>query len=193
MIGGVLTKEEVQEISGRKQKAAVIRYLCDRDIPFVTDADGWPRVLRSDAPGEFGPASGGEPIYSAFGSRTPQPGPIPLTRGEYLARLPFIMDAPACLIDEPCVYAMQFNCRGERGLVKIGWSTQPSARRHQIARQEGIRSSMLEMLASCPAPQSMEADMHAALAPFCARGEWFWPEPEVLAVVSAMHHLCWAI
>lgn len=40
------TREELQEFSGRTRKGAVIAWLKARRIPFVPDADGWPKVLR---------------------------------------------------------------------------------------------------------------------------------------------------
>lgn len=44
MIGGVLTAEEVKELTGARQRARCIRVLQDNRIPFVIAADGWPRV-----------------------------------------------------------------------------------------------------------------------------------------------------
>jgi hypothetical protein len=41
------TRAELQELSDRTRRSAVIRWLQARRIPFVSDADGWPKVLRS--------------------------------------------------------------------------------------------------------------------------------------------------
>lgn len=40
------TRAELQEFSGRTRKSAVSAWLKKRNIPFVPDADGWPKVLR---------------------------------------------------------------------------------------------------------------------------------------------------
>lgn len=44
MVGGVLTAEEVRELTGARQRARCIRVLEDNRIPYVIAADGWPRV-----------------------------------------------------------------------------------------------------------------------------------------------------
>lgn len=114
-----------------------------------------------------------------------------MTVSEIMAELPYISDGAVCLLDAPCVYAMQFVLEGERGLIKIGWSTRPTERRYQVAKETGIRAAWLETIASCAAPPETESAIHAALDKWRVRGEWFAPEPEVLAVVSTMHQLCW--
>lgn len=40
------TPDELREFSARQRKSAVIAWLKDRRIPFILDADGWPKVLR---------------------------------------------------------------------------------------------------------------------------------------------------
>lgn len=40
------TRDELQELSGRIRKGAVISWLKEIGVSFVTDADGWPKVLR---------------------------------------------------------------------------------------------------------------------------------------------------
>ena len=51
MIGDVLTKAEVQELTDCRQRAACIRILVREKVPFVVAADGWPRVRRDWIPG----------------------------------------------------------------------------------------------------------------------------------------------
>lgn len=41
------TREELQEMSHRKRRSAVIAWLRARNVPFIPDADGWPSVLRT--------------------------------------------------------------------------------------------------------------------------------------------------
>jgi len=41
------TREELQEMAGRTRRSAVVRWLDARQIPYVLDADGWPKVLRT--------------------------------------------------------------------------------------------------------------------------------------------------
>jgi hypothetical protein len=114
-----------------------------------------------------------------------------MTVSESVAELPYIADGPLCLLNDPCVYAMQFVLNGERGLIKIGWSKRPTERRYQVAKEAGVRAAWLETIASCPAPPETEFEIHAALDAWRVQGEWFEPEPEVLAVVGTMHHICW--
>jgi hypothetical protein len=40
------SRAELQEFSSRTRRSAVIAWLKARNIPFVPDADGWPKVLR---------------------------------------------------------------------------------------------------------------------------------------------------
>lgn len=42
-----LTREQLCELSGRKQRSAVIRWLGSQGMPFVLDADGWPVVAEA--------------------------------------------------------------------------------------------------------------------------------------------------
>lgn len=41
-----LTRDEVIELTGRKQRLKQIEQLCFLQLPFVLDALGWPKVLR---------------------------------------------------------------------------------------------------------------------------------------------------
>lgn len=42
-----LEKEEVQQLTGAKQRRTMSRCLDRQGIPYVLDQDGWPKVLRS--------------------------------------------------------------------------------------------------------------------------------------------------
>jgi len=42
-----LSRAELQELSGRERPSAVCRWLERQRIAYITDADGWPKVLRS--------------------------------------------------------------------------------------------------------------------------------------------------
>ena len=66
----VYTVAELQALSGRKQRAAVIRVLKQNDCPFMIDADGWPRVHRSWVPGvvSLKPRRTSEPDLDALAS-----------------------------------------------------------------------------------------------------------------------------
>lgn len=44
MVGAILTVPELQELTGARQRARVIRVLEENGIPYVIAADGWPRV-----------------------------------------------------------------------------------------------------------------------------------------------------
>lgn len=42
-----LTHAELAELAGRKRRSAIIRWLQASRIPYVLDADRWPKVLRT--------------------------------------------------------------------------------------------------------------------------------------------------
>lgn len=42
-----LTRDELRDLSGRLRRSAVIRWLDSQRIPYLLDADGWPKVLRA--------------------------------------------------------------------------------------------------------------------------------------------------
>lgn len=42
-----LTRAELVELSERERPSAIRRWLDKRSIPYILDADGWPKVLRS--------------------------------------------------------------------------------------------------------------------------------------------------
>ncbi len=42
-----LTRDELRELSGRQKRSAIVAWLKDRRIPYILDADDWPKVLRS--------------------------------------------------------------------------------------------------------------------------------------------------
>lgn len=50
-VAAIYTKEELQALTGARQRATVIRQLQRNDVPFVIAADGWPRVARDWIPG----------------------------------------------------------------------------------------------------------------------------------------------
>lgn len=41
------TREELQEFAQRERPSAICRLLDKRHIPYILDADDWPKVLRS--------------------------------------------------------------------------------------------------------------------------------------------------
>jgi len=40
------TRDELRDLAHRKRRSAVIRWLDERAIPYILDADLWPKVLR---------------------------------------------------------------------------------------------------------------------------------------------------
>jgi len=42
-----LTRAELQELAQRERPSAICRLLDKRHIPYILDADDWPKVLRS--------------------------------------------------------------------------------------------------------------------------------------------------
>jgi hypothetical protein len=44
----LLTREEVQEVTGRKQPAAQVRWLAHAGWKFARDSDGYPTVAREE-------------------------------------------------------------------------------------------------------------------------------------------------
>lgn len=47
MIIETATKEELKSLTGLQRPFAIRNYLTGQRIPFMTGADGWPRVLRA--------------------------------------------------------------------------------------------------------------------------------------------------
>lgn len=54
-----LTRDEVIELTGRKQRLKQIEQLCFLQLPFVLDALGWPKVLRRAVERELDTAASG--------------------------------------------------------------------------------------------------------------------------------------
>lgn len=71
-----LTRDELIEISDRKQRAKVAEWLTANGYRFDVAADGWPRVLRAAVEAKLMPTSGKrtiqrkEPDFSAYGTST---------------------------------------------------------------------------------------------------------------------------
>ncbi len=76
------------------------------------------------------------------------------------------------------LYAIQV---GEGGPIKIGFSDDPAARLCQI--QTGNPQQCI-LLGTIDGGLEREADIHAELAEFRVRGEWFLPCPAVMDVVN---------
>ncbi len=69
------------------------------------------------------------------------------------------------------------------GLVKIGWSTSPVRRIHDLSRDH--RCSIV-LLGAEPGTQQDEADTQARYAHLCHGREWFAGEPALLAYAAAL-------
>lgn len=41
------SRDELRELASRTRRSAVIAWLEERNVPFIPDADGWPKVLRT--------------------------------------------------------------------------------------------------------------------------------------------------
>jgi hypothetical protein len=69
------------------------------------------------------------------------------------------------------------------GMVKIGWSEQPSLRLNKIQSDHPGKVILLGII---EASQSQEAEIHALLSPWRISGEWFRLEGPVEAFVEAL-------
>jgi hypothetical protein len=71
-----LSRDELAEISGRKQRGKIAEWLTANGYRFDIAADGWPRVLRAAVDAKLMPTSGKrtmqrkEPDFSAYGTST---------------------------------------------------------------------------------------------------------------------------
>ena len=69
-IGDYLTTEELKHVTGRRQKASMVRHLNERRVPFYVAADGWPRVRTDDLLGDavvsLSARRSKEPKFDAF-------------------------------------------------------------------------------------------------------------------------------
>lgn len=71
-----LTRDELTDLTERKQKAKVIAWLISNGYKFDLSADGWPKVLRAAVESKLMAASSKrpprktEPDFSAYGQTT---------------------------------------------------------------------------------------------------------------------------
>jgi hypothetical protein len=71
-----LTRDELADLTERKQKGKVIAWLVNNGYKFDLAADGWPKVLRAAVESKLMAASGKrtsrktEPDFSAYGQTT---------------------------------------------------------------------------------------------------------------------------
>ena len=69
----------------------------------------------------------------------------------------------------------------ETGLIKIGESRNPPGRKTQIEQSAQCR---LEILATIPQPVPIERLLHFRFEYCRVHGEWFRPDPELLALID---------
>ena len=77
------------------------------------------------------------------------------------------------------VYAIESN----RGSVKIGWSGNPLRRMETLLRED---PGELRIIGSVPGTKMDERAIHARLAKYRLRGDWFRMEGEVVKYVKSM-------
>ena len=71
-----LTRDELADLTERKQKRKVIAWLVENGYKFELAADGWPKVLRAAVKAKLMAAGGKrstrkiEPDFSAYGQTT---------------------------------------------------------------------------------------------------------------------------
>lgn len=71
-----LTRDDLTEMSGRKQRGKIAEWLAGNGYKFEVAADGWPKVLRAAVDAKLMPTSGKrtiqrkEPDFSAYGQTT---------------------------------------------------------------------------------------------------------------------------
>lgn len=87
--------------------------------------------------------------------------------------LPLLPPPPVVDVPEGWVYFIR-----KGGLVKIGWSSQPSVRFKQLRPDE--------VLATMPGSMRDERDLHGAFSHLREHGEWFRPEPDLLAFIDGL-------
>lgn len=54
-----LTRDELKDLTGYKQKSAIANFLRDHKYPFELDKDGWPKVPRIAVETRFQVKTGG--------------------------------------------------------------------------------------------------------------------------------------
>lgn len=79
-----------------------------------------------------------------------------------------------------CIYFFQGECGGP---IKIGYSLSPRQRLKEL--QTGY-PDLLKVLAIIRGTEKDEKEMHERFAKFRLRGEWFRPDAELLAEISAL-------
>lgn len=85
----------------------------------------------------------------------------------------------------PVVYFIQ---AGEGGFIKVGWSANVKMR---MAGLQTGRPEELHLLLAFTGTRVEEGRLHARLAPYRVRGEWFKPDPAVLKSIEVLRS--WAI
>lgn len=60
-----LTKDELRDLSGYKQKTAIARWLTENRYPWEPDKDGWPKVPRMAVETRFQVKTGGPKLRFA--------------------------------------------------------------------------------------------------------------------------------
>lgn len=159
-----LTKEELAGLTGHTRRKKQAEVLARLGIPFLTNTKGDVKVIRSH-----------------LQKTEPQAEP------EWPFDTPIELDGPAVILNDNCVYFLQFVDDGKRGLIKIGFSRQFHARRHQIAREFRVRSTYFEALGSAPGSLEYEAQIHERFDYARVYREWFEPVPELLEFIASVH------
>lgn len=67
------------------------------------------------------------------------------------------------------------------GLIKIGYSTDPRKRLAQLAT---MSPEPIHLVAVHPGDRTLEQALHARFRQHRARGEWFYPNPELIALIN---------
>lgn len=60
-----LTRNELKDLSGYRQKSAIARWLAENRYPFELDKDGWPKVPRFVVEARFQVRTGGPKLRLA--------------------------------------------------------------------------------------------------------------------------------
>lgn len=148
-----LTPDELAEWTGFKRRAKIIWQLRRWNVQFRTPFDGWPRVLR--------------------GARVPVDEPTPAAEDTPQAAL--VLDGPAAILREPCVYFAQVRWRdGTLGLIKIGYTENLQSRMGTLWRQlYDRRLPKLLVHLTLPGDKDLEAHYHRRFDHLRVEGEWF--------------------
>jgi hypothetical protein len=60
-----LTRDELRDLTGYKQKSAIARFLTENRYPWEPDKDGWPKVPRIAVEARFQVKTGGPKLRLA--------------------------------------------------------------------------------------------------------------------------------